>query len=106
MTITDVQIKAVVGFDVGLSLSVRKHRVTTYTSGNELQGSPVHYGDFEDDRGARQALADGGFTNGEFGWRKGYTSAFISVITHYIDITDQPAAAQAIRDVMGSDNDE
>jgi hypothetical protein len=57
--------------------------VTTYTSGNELRGPAVHFGEFTTERDARQSLADAGFTNGQFGWRKGYTDATISPKTVY-----------------------
>ena len=59
------------------------YTVTTYTSGNELRGPAVHFGKFDSDRSARQALADAGFTNGQFGWRKGYTDATIVKSTEY-----------------------
>ena len=57
--------------------------VTTYTSGNELRGRPEHFGEYPEERDAKQALADDGFTNGQFGWRRGYTDAEISRRVEY-----------------------
>lgn len=67
--------------------------VKTYTSGNELRGPAVHLGKFETDRDARQALADEGFSNGKFGWRKGYTDATIVKSTEY---TNYRAASRPV----------
>ena len=65
------------------------HVVTTYTSGNELRGHPVLFGKYPSDRDAKQALADAGFTNGEWGWRKGgYTDAEISSKVEYSNFRD------------------
>lgn len=82
------------GFVTGVCKFTIKHRVTTYTSGNELRGDPVHFGDFPSDRDARQALADDGFTNGQFGWRKGYTDANIREVTEYSDLAAPDKGAE------------
>jgi len=69
--------------ETGVCDYVPIYTVTTYTSGNELRGPAVHFGKFDSDRSARQALTDAGFTNGQFGWRKGYTDATIVKSTEY-----------------------
>lgn len=70
--------------EIGVCDYERLWVVTTYTSGNELRGKPEHYGSFRSERNAKQALADDGFTNGEFGWRKNtYTDATISPTIKY-----------------------
>lgn len=58
------------------------YRVTTQTSGNELPGPSVHWGDFPSEPAASIALANAPekFTRKEFGWQgnSGYTTAHIS----------------------------
>ncbi len=71
------------GFETGVCGYQVKWKVFTYTSGNELRGPEVLFGEFVDEMDARQALADGGFTNGQFGWRKGYTDAVIQRVVEY-----------------------
>jgi hypothetical protein len=71
--------------------------VTTYTSDTELRGTPVPFGKYDSERDARQALADDGFTNGQFGWRKNtYTDATISKSVEYsnhrADLAPDPLA--------------
>ena len=77
--------------------------VTTSTSGNELPGKPEPFGIFTSERDAKQALADAGFTNGEFGWRLDpYTSARIREQTIYSNyrpaevLTGLPTAPDAV----------
>tara|TARA_R110000851_G_scaffold1315_1_gene4758 strand:+ start:296 stop:523 length:228 start_codon:yes stop_codon:yes gene_type:complete len=71
------------GFETGRCGYIVKWRITTYTSGNELRGTPAYLGDFESERDARQHLADNDFTDGEFGWRKGYVDASIARVVQY-----------------------
>jgi hypothetical protein len=82
--------------------------VTTYTSGTELQGTPTHFGKYDSDRDARQALADDGFTNGQFGWRKNtYTDATISKSVEYsnhrTDLAPDPLRAVKIKPLEWDD---
>jgi hypothetical protein len=70
--------------------------VTIYTSGTELRGPAVHFGTYETEQDAKQALADAGFTNGQWGWRYGYTDAVISQGVNYTNFrADLLTAAQA-----------
>ena len=74
--------------------------VTTYTSGNELRGKPEHFGEYASEMDARQALADDGFTNGQWGWRKGYSDAEISRRIKYFNhrpATDDARISAAVK---------
>ena len=86
------------GFETGFCQFTVKFRVTTYTSGNELPGPAVHFGDYTSYRDAQQVLADCGFTNGEFGWRKGYTDADIRKVIEYGDPIPAPDPVKAATD--------
>jgi hypothetical protein len=77
--------------------------VTTYTSGNELRGKPEHFGEYASAMDARQALADDGFTNGQWGWRMGYSDAEISKhIKHFNYRTATIPNADAIAALVGA----
>ena len=73
------------GFETGICKFTVVHRVTTYTSGNELRGSPEPFGDFESEDAAARALVNDprNFTKGQFGWRGGYSEAVIQRVVLY-----------------------
>lgn len=73
-------------FETGTCGYVIKWKAFTYTSGNELRGPEVLFGEYADEMDAKQALADDGFTNGEFGWRKGYSDASIRRVVEYEEV--------------------
>lgn len=83
-------------YETGLCSFTVKWRVTTYTSGTELRGPERHFGDYPAERDARQALADCGFTNGKFGWRRGPTDATIQKVVEYGEAVDLSPAAKPL----------
>jgi hypothetical protein len=74
----------------------KRHRVITHTSGNELQGPAVTFGCYDSNGEARQALADAGFTDTKWSWRKGYTTAYIAPFVEYTNCRATPTLSAAM----------
>ena len=91
------------GFETGICKFTVVHRVTTYTSGNELRGSPEPFGDFESEDAAARALVNDprNFTKGQFGWRGGYSEAVIQRVVLY----GEPDMIAPLAWVLVGDND-
>ena len=63
--------------------------VNTNTSGDELRGRDVFFGEYASEQSAKLALVESrrNFANGQRGWRSadGYTTANISRVVYYDD---------------------